>query len=69
MSDQVIVRMEHIRKADLCAKGARYWFESNGLSWSDFLTNGIAAEKVEVIGDAMADRVCAVARQESSNGR
>ena len=64
-----IVRIQHIRAAKLCTKGARRWFESHGLSWSDFLTNGKSADELDALGDALAFRVTAIAREEASNGR
>jgi hypothetical protein len=67
--EMTIIYMKHIRSSELCARGARRWFEANGLSWDDFLSNGIAAEEVEKIGDALANRVVAIARKEQADGR
>lgn len=64
----VTVRISHIRKAAICMAGSRRWFAANGLSWSDFVTNGIAVETIEAIGDPMAMRVAAIARSEAING-
>jgi len=36
-----------------CADKARMWFARHGLSWSDFVANGIAASVVIGIGDAL----------------
>lgn len=70
MSEQpVIVSIDHIRKADLCAQGARKWFLSYGLSWTDFLENGIPAADLDLLRDGLADRVSAIARQEAENGQ
>lgn len=46
-------------------KGARPWFASHGLSWSDFLANGIHADRLRVLNDALADRVIAAAEKET----
>lgn len=57
-----IVRMEHIRKADLCSEGARRFWKKHNLDWSDFLANGIDAEILLATGDAQAALVVEVAR-------
>lgn len=58
----VIVTMRDIRRAKMCSRGTRDFFRRHGLDFDDFLTNGIPAEKLEATGDAMAARVCEVAR-------
>lgn len=63
------VYIQHIRAADLCARGARQWFEFHGFSWQDFLDNGKAAEELEATGDAFAFAVTAIARAEAADGR
>lgn len=65
MSEPIIIRMEHVRKAANCSRGAREFFARHNLDWSDFLTNGIEVEKLEKIDDAMAKAVIEVAK----NGR
>lgn len=62
MTGPVIVTMQDIRAAKMCSRGTRGFFARHGLDYSDFLTNGIPAEKLEATGDAMAVRVCEVAR-------
>lgn len=62
MSGPVIVRMRHVRMATQCSRGARAWFKRHGLDWTRFLREGIAAEQLEATGDAMAMKVCEVAR-------
>ncbi len=61
--------MRHIRAAELCSGGARRWFESHGLNWSDFLTSGVEEDVLVALKDSLADRVIAVARKEPSDGR
>lgn len=58
----LIVRMEHIRKAEICASGARHFFKRHNLNWSDFLENGIEAEKLLATKDAQAALVVEIAR-------
>ncbi len=64
MSEPVIVRMKHIRQASLCSDGARGFWARHGLDWTDFLRNGIDAEKLLATGDAQAAKVVEVARGE-----
>lgn len=65
----VIVTIQHMRKAELCSQGAREWFAFQGLSWMDFLENGISADKLDALNDAIANQVSAIARQEAEDGR
>lgn len=58
----VVVRMEHMRKARMCSRGVREFFVQHELDWSDFLKNGIPASRLAATGDAMALRVVEVAR-------
>lgn len=62
MSEQVLVKMEHIRAARMCSRGARTFFERHGLDWQKFLKDGLPAEALEATGDAMALQVVEVAR-------
>ncbi len=57
----VIVRMEHIRAAKMCANGARSFFERHGLDWCEFLKCGIDSSYLTATGDAMALQVVEVA--------
>jgi hypothetical protein len=59
---EVIVTLKDMRELRYCSKVPRKWFERHGLSWSDFLANGIPASKLEATGDAMALKVVEVAR-------
>lgn len=59
------VTMAHIRRVHFCARGARAFFERYGLDWSAFLREGIPASQLEATGDALAARVCALAREEA----
>ena len=64
--DQIMVSMRHVRAADLCSRGSRNWFEKYGLSWNEFLTTGISADRILATGDAFAVRVVDIARAESN---
>lgn len=62
------VTMRHMREVGYCARGVREFFARHGLDWSAFLRDGIAAQRLEDTGDAMAARVAAHARG-ATNGR
>ena len=64
MTEDVIVKMEDCRQLRYCARGVRELFARYGLDYSDFLQNGISAEKLlEASGnDAMALAAVEVAR-------
>lgn len=68
MSDPTVT-MKHIRAARLCAGGARRWFQSHGLNWSDFLTNGIPASILGQWGDPLAERAIDEAKKDMTDGR
>ncbi len=72
-SQKVIVTVQDLRAAKLCFQGSRPWLARHGLSWQEFLANGIEAETLEATGDALAKRVIAqaqarVARECNSDG-
>lgn len=53
----------------LCANGGREWFAYHGLDWSNFVFNGITADKLLATADAFADAVVATAqRMEAEDG-
>lgn len=60
--DDFVIRMPDVRRAFMCSRGAREFFDRHGLDWQDFLKNGILASKVLATGDYMAQRVVEVAR-------
>lgn len=65
--DLLIVRMKHLRAAGMCNREPRIWFKRQGLSWSDFITNGIPASILIETGDGLAAKVVEIARQEAAN--
>lgn len=52
-----IVQHRHMRELGYCNRGAREFFARHGLSWAEFLQQGIEADKLRATGDAMAARV------------
>lgn len=61
MNDDVIVTMQHVRQAKMCAKGTRKFFEQHSLDYQDFLKNGIPASELKKLDDAMVNQVIEVA--------
>lgn len=55
--------MQDVRRAGLCARGARSWARSRGYDWSRFLADGIPVVELEASGDALALRVASEARR------
>lgn len=47
----MIVRIQDIRDAGFCARGARTWAKQHGYDFRDFLENGMPVEKMEAFGD------------------
>lgn len=66
-SPRVFIR--HVRAARLCTKGGRAWFASYGLSWTNFLKEGIDIATLEATGDPLAARAIAKAREEADGRR
>lgn len=62
MSDGLVIRMEHVRAAKMCSRGARSFFEAHNLDWDTFLREGLPAEAIVATGDVMALKVVEVAR-------
>ncbi len=60
--EQVMVKMEHVRAARMCSRGARAFFVRHKLDWERFLAEGLPVEQIEATGDAMAIQVAEVAR-------
>lgn len=44
--EPVIVTIQDARDAGLCVIGLRDWFNAHGLSFKDFLTHGVAADRL-----------------------
>lgn len=58
------VRIRHIRQAGYCASGTRVWFQRHNIDYTDFLKNGIDAEKILAVGDHLGTVVVEKARAE-----
>lgn len=66
MSDEpIIVRMKHVRSAELCSRGTRAWFDRHKLDFNVFLDKGLPVETIEATNDELGLRVAAIARKEA----
>jgi hypothetical protein len=65
---EVIVTIEHVRAAHLCARGARKWFSRYGLDYSYFLNHGYPVAVIENTGDEFGKIVADVARKDTAGG-
>lgn len=61
----MIIYMQDMRNAKMCAKGVRSFFIKHGFDFQDFLKNGIDAQLLLSTNDTMARQVVEVAE----NGR
>lgn len=52
----IIVRSD-LDEIGYCARGARRWFANMGLSWADFVRDGIDSDILLATGDAMAAKL------------
>lgn len=59
----VLVKMRHIRTADLCATGTKDWFAKYQIDMR-LLLKGIPVEVIEATGDPFGMEVAKVAREE-----
>lgn len=65
MSTETVITIDHVRAVGLCVNGTRTWFARHGLDFRGFLRDGIDADTLLDIGDAMALRVVEHARNHS----
>jgi hypothetical protein len=61
----IILRMRHVRAANMCSSGVRKFFKRHDLDWNLFLKEGIDSDIIEKINDPMGLQVIEVAK----NGR
>lgn len=68
--DQLLVTVRHARKAGYClSPGVRVFLTRHGLDYRQFVRGGLPADVLLATGDAMAQRVVAIAREEETHGR
>lgn len=61
-ADRVYKR--HLAVLRYCSRGSREFFQKHGLSWIDFLKNGVDRKTLESMNDAMADKAIKIADEE-----
>lgn len=64
MTHDPIVRIKHVREAKLCLKGVRAWAQRYGLSYGEFVENGMRASVLEATRDPLALRAVEMARKD-----
>ncbi len=62
MTADIIVTVADVRGIKFCARGARTWFQRNGLDYAQFVAKGLPIEQVDALGDALAKQVADHAR-------
>jgi hypothetical protein len=60
--DKTTVTLQDMRLIKYCARGSRKFAIKHGLSWQDFITNGIPLDKLESTNDAMALKLVEIIR-------
>ena len=64
VTSKVRVFMPDVRAEKVCAAAAREFWQRQEWDWTDFLTNGIEADKLAATGDPVAIQVAERARAE-----
>lgn len=59
----MIIYMQDMRNAKMCAKGVRAFFIRHGFDHQDFLKNGIDAQLLLATNDTMAIQVVEIAEK------
>lgn len=59
----MIIYMQDMRNAKMCAKGVRAFFIKHGFDHQDFLKNGIDAQLLLATSDTMAVQVVEIAEK------
>lgn len=62
--DDPLVTVRHVQQERWCERGAREWFKRYGMSYEDFMRNGVPASVAETKG-AVGKRMAARARAEA----
>lgn len=56
---------KHLQAMGYCNRGSRLFFARHGISWPQFLRNGIDSKLLSATGDAQALRLVAHAEKEA----
>lgn len=62
------IYMRHVRSAKICSSGARQFLNVHGISWQDFLQNGVEADVLLAMNNAQVNQVVEAAKKELNNG-
>lgn len=62
MSDEVVVKLKHLRPAGFCVEGAIAFTKRYGIDWNLFKRQGLPASRLEATGNALARKLVEVAR-------
>lgn len=65
----VIVTVKHLRAAGMCNREPRIFCKRHGISWSDFVTEGLPEEVLVATGDALAMKVVEIARRDAASAK
>lgn len=68
MSEDFRIHVRHMRAARICARGSRAWCAANGVSWSEFVHNGLPVDRMREINDPIVNRIIAEAEKERDGG-
>lgn len=60
---EIMVRMDDVRAAHMCSRGARTFCQRYGIDWSTFLSEGVSSVRLEEIGDHMGLQALEIARK------
>lgn len=60
---EIMVRMDDVRAAHMCSRGARTFCERYGINWSAFLKEGVSSTRLEEIGDYMGLQALEMAKK------
>lgn len=60
------VYRRHLSALKYCARGSREFFNKHGLSWAEFLRNGIERDRLYNTNDAMAQKAALLADAEDN---
>ena len=56
-AQDLVITMTDIRKSGHCARGAKQWFDANGIDFRAHLANGTPAPELIATGDGMVLRM------------
>lgn len=59
----MMIHVKHLRAVGICNREPRIWCKQQGISWSQFVTEGLPEEVLIDTGDPMALKVVAAAHQ------